>query len=158
MSGGPVFPHSSFPVTAGRVFPNIHAATNAHLEGLGVEASLGADAIWRLWFQMPPTLPTGTCKLLLRAIANATSGNAKVNPKWKSFAAEETVSSPSLNAEGVVTVTWSAGDADQLKETKITLDADTPVAGEEIILDLTMETSGWTLAAVSTWVVSVLWE
>jgi len=143
-------------VTTSRVFPNFHAATSAHSEGLGVEASVGADSIWRLWFQMPPTLPTGTCKLLLRGIANASTGNAKVNPKWKSFAAAETVSSPSLNAEGTTTLTWTA--VDQFVETKITLDADTPVGGEEIIMDLTFETASWTLAQVSTWVASVIWE
>lgn len=158
MAGGPIFPRSAYPVTSGRVFPNVHAATNAHQEGLGVEASVGADSIWRLWFQMPPTLPSGTCKLVLRAIANATSGDAKVNPKWKSFATEEDVDSPTLNAEGTTTVTWAAGDDHQFKEAKINLDADTPVAGEEIVMDLTFETTSWTLAQVSTWVASIIWE
>lgn len=156
MAGGPIFPRSAYPVTAGRVFPNFHAATNAHCQGLGYEASVGADSTWRLWFQMPPTFPTGTMKLLLRCIANASSGAAKLNPKWKSFAAAETVSSPSLNAEGVATVTFTA--IDQFVETKITLDADTPVAGEEIILDLVGETSGWNLAQVLTVVASIIWE
>jgi hypothetical protein len=158
MAGGPLFPHSAYPVTSGRVFPNVHAATSAHCEGLGVEASVGADSIWRLWFQMPGTLPSGTGKLLLRALANATSGNAKVNPKWKSFAVEETVSSPSLNAETVQTVTWGASDNDQFKEIKLNLDADTLVGGEQVIMDLTFETSSWTLAQVSTWVASIIWE
>lgn len=159
MAGGPIFPHSAIPITSNRVFPNIHAATAAHREGLGAMASVGADSIWRLWFQMPPSsLPSGTCKLLLRAVANATSGDAKVNAKWKSFAAEETFSSPSLNAEGTSTLTWGAGDNDQIKELKITLDADTPVAGEEIIMDLTFETTSWTLAQVSTWTASIIWE
>jgi hypothetical protein len=139
-----------------RVFPNIHAATNAEREGFGVMASVDDDCMWRLWFQMPPALPTGTCKLLLRAIANASSGVAKVNPKWKSFAASETISSPSLNAEGTTTMTWTA--VDQLVESKIALDADTPVGGEEILMDLTMETSGWTLAVISTWSCSIIWE
>jgi hypothetical protein len=140
------------------VFPNIHAATNAHAEGLGVEASVGADSIWRLWFSMPPVLPSGTCKLKLRAIANATTGAAKVNPKWKSFAPEETVASPTLNAEGTTTMTWGAGDADQFKEAEVTLDADTVVADEEILMDLTFETASWTLAAVSTWLAYIIWE
>jgi len=154
VAGGPIFPRSSYPVTTSRVFPNFHAATNAHTEGLGYEASLGADSIWRLWFQMPPTLPTGTMKLLLRVIS-AGAGNVKLNPKWKSFGSAETVSSPSLNAEGVATITTVA---DQFIETKITLDADTPVAGEEVILDLVGETSGWTLASVSTAIASIIWE
>lgn len=158
MAGGPIFPCSALPITTDRVFPNVHAATNAHFEGLGVQASVGADSIWRLWFQMPPVLPTGTAKLKLRAIANATSGDAKVNPKWKSFATEEDVDSPSLNAEGTSTITWGAGDDHQFKEAEITLDADTVVADGLIVMDLTFETTSWTLAQVSTWLACVIWE
>src|SRR3972149_10836650 len=115
MAGGPVFPRSAYPVTAGRVFPNIHVGAGAnskHEEGFGVEASVGADSIWRLRFQMPPTLPSGTAKLKLRALANAISGAAKVNPKWASVAVEEDPSSATLNAEGTGTITWAAGDND----------------------------------------------
>lgn len=162
MAGGPIFPHSAFPVTAGRVFPNFHVGAGAnskHDEGLGVEASVGADSIWRLRFQMPPTsLPTGTCKLRLLALANATSGAAKVNPKWASVAVEESPSGATLLAEGTGTITWAAGDNDQYKELKINLDADTPVVSEEIVMDLTFETTSWTLAQVSTWIASVIWE
>lgn len=162
MAGGPIFAHSAFPVTAGRVFPNFHVGAGSNSkqdEGLGVEASVGADSIWRLRFQMPPTsLPSGTGKLLLRALANATSGDAKVNAKWASVAATEDPSSATLNAEGTSTITWASGEADKYKDTKITLDADTLVAGEEVIMDLTFETSSWTLAQVSTWIPSIIWE
>jgi hypothetical protein len=162
MAGGPFFPNSAVPVTANRVFPNIHigaGANSKHEEGLGVEASVGADSIWRLRFWMPPTaLPAGTCKLCLRALANATTGNAKVNAKWASVAAEEDPSGATLNAEGTSTLAWSTGDNDQYKELKITLDADTPVAGEVIVMDLTFETSSWTLAQVSTWIPAVIFE
>lgn len=158
MAGGPIFPCSAYPVTSGRVFPNVAAATNAQVEGLGVEASVGADSVWRLWFQMPPTLPSGTGKLRLLALANASSGNAKPNVKWKSWATEESIASPTLNAEGVGTVTWATGDEYQFKELKVTLDADTLVGGEMIQVDLTFETSSWTLAATSTWLAAVIWE
>jgi hypothetical protein len=162
MAGGPIFPSSAYPVTAGRVFPNYHVGAGAnskHDYGLGVEASVGADSTWRLRFVMPPvSLPSGTCKLRLLALANATSGSAKVNPKWASAAVEESPSGATLNAEGTSTLTWGAGDNDQYKELKITLDADTPVAGEVIVMDLVFETSSWTLAQVSTWIVSVIWE
>ena len=161
MAGGPIFPHSAFPVTADRVFPSFHVGAGAnskHDEGLGVEASVGADSSWRLRFQMPPSLPTGTGKLRLLALANATAGNAKVNAKWASVAVEEDPSSATLNAEGTSTLTWGAGDADQYKELKVTLDADTIVAGEEVVMDLVFETASWTLAAVSTWIASIIWE
>lgn len=161
MAGGPIFPHSAYPATAGRVFPSFHVGAGAnskHDEGLGVEASVGADSTWRLRFQFPPTLPTGTCKLKLWALANATSGAAKVNPKWASVAAEESPSGATLNAEGTGTITWAAGDNDQYKELKVTLDADTPVGGEELVMDLVFETTSWTLAQISTWIASVIWE
>ena len=161
MAGGPIFPHSTFPVTADRVFPNFHVGAGAnskHDEGLGVEASVGADSTWRLRFQMPPSLPTGTGKLRLLALANATSGVAKVNPKWVSVAVEEDPSGATLNAEGTSTVTWSTGDDDQYKELKVTLDADTLVASEEVVMDLVFETTSWTLAQVSTWIASIIWE
>lgn len=161
MAGGPIFPHSVVPATADKVFPNVHVGAGAnskHDEGLGVMASVDADSTWRLRFQMPPSLPTGTGKLRLLALANATSGAAKVNPKWASVAAEEDPSSATLNAETTQTITWGAGDNDQYKELKVTLDADTLVASEEVVMDLVFETTSWTLAVVSTWIASVIWE
>ena len=163
MAGGPIFPHSAYPVNAGLVFPNFHegaGANSKHDEGLGVAdaTTLNADGIWRLRFLMPPTLPTGTCKLRILSLANATSGDLKVNPKWASVAPEESPSGATLNAEGTSTVTWGAGDNDQYKETKITLDADTPVASEVIVMDLTFEDTSTTLAVVSTHICAVIWE
>lgn len=161
MAGGPFFPHSAYPVTAPRVFPNFHVGAGAnskHDEGLGVEASLGADATWRLRFKMPPVLPTGTPKLDLWALANATANSAKVNPKWASVALEESPSGATLNAEGTQTLTWGSGDNDQYKQLLVTLDADTVVAGEMIVMDLTFETTNWTLAVVSTWIASIIFE
>ena len=162
MAGGPIYPHSAFPVTAGNVFPNFHVGAGAnskHDSGLGVAASIAADSTWRLRFLMPPTaLPSGTCKLRLLALANATTGNAKVNTKWVSVAAAEDPSSATLNAEGTSTLSWAAGGNDKYTELKITLDADTPVASEMIVMDLVFETTSWTLAQVSTWIAAVIWE
>jgi hypothetical protein len=161
MPGGPLFPFSAYPVTADRVFPNIHVgagASSKQEEGMGVEASLGADAIWRLRFMLPPSLPSGTGKLRLLALANATTGNAKVNPKWASTGPEEDPSSVTLVAEGTSTLTWGVGDNDQYKELKITLDADTMIAGEIVVLDLVFETTSWTLAQISTWQAAIIWE
>lgn len=155
MAGGPIFPNSAYPVTADRVFPTF--LTSEMPEGLGYQASLGADSIWRLFFRMPPTLPSGTCKLLLSCQANATTGDAKLNAKWKSYAATEVPAAASLTAEGVATISF-ATTAYRLTETKITLDADTPVGGELIMLDLVGETSGWTLAAVLSVMACIIWE
>lgn len=162
MAGGPLFPRSIYYATADKVFPYVwEGQTNSkHEEGIGVMASLDADATIELRFLMPPSLPTGTCKLKLRALADATSGAAKVNPKWKSIAPEESadVATGSLNAEGTGTITWAAGDSDVYKELEITLDADTVTADEEIVMELVFETSSWTLAAISTWIASIIWE
>ena len=163
MAGGPVFPNSMVAVTAGVVFPNVHigaGANSKHDEGLGVAAAtLTSDGIWRLRFAMPPTsLPTGTGKLRLLALANATSGSAKVNPKWASVAAGASPSGATLSAEGTNTLTWASGDNDKYKELKITLAAATLTVSQIVVMDLTFETSGFDLAAVSTWRPSIIWE
>jgi hypothetical protein len=147
-------------MTAPRVFPNVHqGGTNARREeGMGVEASVGANATWELRFEMPQVLPTGTAKLRLLALANATSGSAKVNPTWGSCAVEESPDTITLTAEGTQTLTWSTGDNDQYKELITTLDADTIVADEIVVMQLVFETSSWTLAQVSTWQASIIWE
>lgn len=160
MPGGPLFPRSAYPVSSD-VFPNVHVGAGAnskHEEGLGVAASLGANAIWRLRFSAPTVLPSGTAKLRLRALANATTGDAKINAKWASVAVEEDPSSATLVAEGTSTLSWGAGDNDQYKQLLVVLDADTIVAGEEIVMDLTFETLNWTLAQVSTWSTPIVWE
>lgn len=161
MAGGPLGPSSAFPVDPGKVFPNTHVGGGANSKqesGLGVMASVDADATWRLRFQMPPTLPIGTGKLRLLALANAATGVAKINPSWVSVAVEEDASAASLNTEGTSTVTWATGDEDVYKELKVDLDADTLVAGEIVVMDLIFETTDWTLAQISTWIPTIIWE
>lgn len=161
MAGGGVFAYSAVPVTADRVFWNVHigAGSNSkHESGMGVQASVGADSIWRMRFRFPQVLPSGTCKLRLMCLANATTGNAKINPKWASVAAEEAPDVATLNAEGTSTLSWSTGDNDQYKELLVTLDADTPVAGETCVMDLTFETTSWTLAQVMTFSAEIVWQ
>ncbi len=153
-----ISPSSTFAVDGGRTFPTFHIGAGANSkedEGLGIEASLTADSTWRLRFPMPPTLPTGTGVLRLIALANAVAGSAKVNPKWASVAMEESPSAAVLNAETVQTLTWGAGDADVYKELIVTLDADTLVADEMVVMDLVFETALWTLAQVSTWIPTI---
>ncbi len=160
MAGGPIHPFSMLPVTASRVFANVHqGATNTRrIEGMGVEASVGANSTWQLLFEMPQTLPSGTCKLRLLALAAATSNSAKVNPTWGSCAQGEVPDTTTLTAEGTQTLTWASGDSDKFKELKVTLDADTPVANEIVVMNLVFETTSWTLAVVSTWLASIIWE
>lgn len=157
MAGGPIFPFSAVPITAGRVYPYIYSSLEMP-EGLAFEGSLGADSIWRLFYRLPPTLPSGTGKLLIVCQANATTGNVKLNPKWKSYGSNEVPAAASLNAEGVQTLTF-ATTAYRLTELKVDLDADTLVGGELVMLDLVGETSGWTLTQLlSVLPPPIIWE
>jgi hypothetical protein len=130
-------------------------------EGYGVAASIAADSTWRLRFQVPPAIPTGTAKLLLRALANATSGAAKVTPQLAKVAGGASPSGAALTAEAQQTVTWAAGNNDQYMDTKVTLTNTTIAAGDEnkaLVADIVFNSTGWTLAQVSTWQISVIWE
>jgi hypothetical protein len=154
MPGGPIAPYSVKPVTAARAFPYFYDNEEMH----GVEASVGADTTWELYFEMPPSLPSGTGKVRVRARANATSGSAKVNIKWVSVNIGENPNSMAVIAEGVQTLTWGAGDDGDYKELEVTLDADALVASEIVRMQVVFETSGWTLAQISGWLFSIIWE
>jgi len=162
MAGGPLFPFSNYPDSNGRIYPGPHVgATNGRVDfGIKVEASLGADSKLQLRFQMPPSaLPTGTLKLDVVALANATSGNGVINPAWVSVAGGANPDTATLTAEGNTTLTWAAGDNDDYKWTKIILDASTaPAAGEVVVMEITFVSVSWTLAQVSTWNFSLIWE
>ncbi len=148
---------SAFPVTAERLFP--YRLTAQTPEGLGVQASLGADSIWRLWWRMPQTIPSGTPKLRLVAHANATSGNAKFDPKWIEVNIGDDADAATPASEGTQTLSWAAGEAYDFKEIKTTLDVGTfPAAGEFLKMDLTFITASWTLAAISVWLPEIIWE
>jgi hypothetical protein len=121
-------------------------------------ASLGADSVLELLFEMPQALPTGTAKLRILAIADATAGDSKVNPAWASLAVGEDYDTISVTAEGVDTNTWATGDDEELIERIITLDADTIVADEIVVMRITFTTASWTLAQISTWNFSIIWE
>lgn len=131
--------------------------SSAHEEGLGIVASISSDATWRLRFWMPPTLPSGTAKLKVWGLADAVAGTMQIRPWWASVAAGEDPSSATLNDEGATTLTWAADQDDTYKEAKITLDADTIVAGEMVIMDLVFEAAS-TLAVPSAYHVAIIWE
>lgn len=157
---GMIFPHTAIPITKNKIWAGPHIATdgNPYDMGLQVMASLDADAVAELVFSMPPSLPTGTAKLLLIGLSAAIANSAKVNPKWCSVADGESNQATARQAEGVSTITWAAGDTDKYKYTKVTLDADVIVANEQVCMSLTFETAGWTLASISTWIACIIWE
>ena len=159
MAGEILVPHSAIPMSSD-VFRSVFVGKGGNSdeeEGLGVAASLALDAIWRLRFRIPPILPSGVAKLDLWALADAVTGAVDVNPKHASVAAGEDPSSATLNAEGTTTVTWAAAEDDVYKKTKIILNADTLVADEMVVMDLTFE-AATTLAVVSVWFPWIIWE
>lgn len=157
-----IYPHSMYTQSTGRVFEHVHLGDGGQLSpydvGIGVEDSLAGDGLVHLRFDIPDPLPSGTLKLRLRALADATSGAAKVNPKWASVADGEDPSAATMNAEGDQTITWAAAEDDIYKTTDVTLDADTPVAGEVLCMNLHFESTSWTLAVISVWQVAIFWE
>ncbi len=96
--------HSWYPVDSPDTLPHIYVGAGAnskHEEGLAVAGSIASDVTWRGRAMMPPTLPSGTAKLLMVALANATSGTIAINPKWASV---KVVSTADLTA----TMKWTA--------------------------------------------------
>jgi len=158
---GVVHPSSVYIPSSTNIWGDFHVGdgANAHTDDVtAVIASLGADAKVMLRFDMPPVLPTGTAKLRIIGLADAVSGNAKVNPAWASVAVGQDPSSFTLTAEGTQTVTWSTDDDDEYQETKVILDADTIIASEFVVMHVTFETASWTLAVNSGWIFSIIWE
>jgi len=165
----PIRPYSAIPVTAGMVYGCL--IDGDELLCVTTATLLTSDAIWRLGFEMPPTLAVGcTYKLQLDMKATAATGVIRINPKWNTWAPGVTRTSLTLNAEGVApdsvtgaagsgdTVTLSTGDSDQLIRIKWTLNASTVTAGQRIAMDLTFEDTSTTLAVQSGYAPSLICE
>jgi len=164
MAGGPLLPSSIYLGGAsGYLAPAVYIpATNTNtagaIEGIGVAASLSADAPAVLQFNLPESIPTGTCKLRALAWANATSGAAKVDIADGQTAAASNIGATTLTTEAgspTISQTWSA--ADVIVENKVTLTT-APVVNSILTVLATFKTSGWTLAQNSVWQFSLVWE
>ena len=161
MAGGPILPSSVYLGGAsGNLFPNFYIpATNTNtagaLEGIGVVASLAANAPAVLQFNMPETIPSGTFKLRILSMANATSGVMKLTIGDKNVAAGASLGTSTLTSETQVSQTWAT--ADILVENKVTLTT-SPSANDIVTVLATFNTTSWTLAAVSTHQFSLVWE
>lgn len=165
MAGGPISPISIGLGTSGRGYPGIYVgATNARRfqPHLIVEASLSTNTVTvDLIFQFPKTLPSGTCKLHILMMANATTGAAYGQISWASAAIGDTPDTITLNSEGAAAAlyTWTAGDDDELIEYELTLDADTPVAGEYCVMRVVFGNSAsHNLAQVMAAFFEIVWE
>jgi hypothetical protein len=162
MAGGPVYPFSSIPSTTSSLLgPGVRVgATNSRqFVGKRVNASISANQVWQMLFAMPPIIPTGTMKLVLLAVSAAVTGNAQTNQSWQKLTPPGNFDTLTLVAEGTTQIAWSANQNDNIKQTKITLDAGTLPAGNDIIvLNNTFETASWTLSSNSVWQAYIIWE
>ncbi len=162
MAGGPLLPSSIYLGGAsGNLSPTFYIpSTNTNtagaLEGIGVVASLGANAPAVLQFNMPETIPTGTLKLRMLAMANATTGNAKLTVSDASTSAGSNIGATTLTAESQTSQTWAT--ADILVEIKLTLTATAPTSNQITTVLVTFNNTSWTLAAASVWQFTLVWE
>ncbi len=149
------------------MFPNYFSGAGGNIsnieEGHGVMASLTADAVVELRFHIPPTLPTGTLKMRILALANATSGAAKltvndgVATPATSPGSSGNPSAATLTAESQTTITWTTSENDRYKLAEVTLTA-APAGGDVLVAAVKFQTSGWTLAVVGTFIFSIVWS
>lgn len=168
MPAGHIGPSSAYLGGAsGNLFPNVHAGAGGnaapHDEGIGVVASLGSNAVAELRFLLPPAIPSGTLKLRMLALANATTGVAKVTVSDGMATPSSSPSSSgnpgavSLTSETQTTITWTTSENDRYKMATVTLSA-TPSGSDVLVVAITFNTTGWTLAQISTWIFSIFWE
>ena len=160
MAGGALLHSDPIYDTNGNIYPGIYTGSSNSRKSPGhvVVASLGANSVLTLEFEAPQVLPSGTPYLRVRALANG-NGNGVFNPAWASVAvgAGEGPDNVTPSAEGNTTITWSS-DQNDFKEAKVQLDADTIVADEIIHMEITFVSASWTLAVISVWEFSIIWE
>jgi len=161
MAGGPLLPSSIYVGGAsGNLSSTFYVpATNTNnagaIEGVGVVASLAANAAAVLQFNLPESIPTGTMKCRCLAWANATSGVAKLTLSDGQTAVGSNIGATTLTADTQVSQTWTT--ADVIVENKVTL-ATAPTANNILTVLATFNSTGWTLAAASVWQFSLVWE
>jgi hypothetical protein len=163
MAGGPILPSSLYlggasgNLAATFYVPNTNTNNAGALEGVGVIASLAADAAAVLQFNMPEVIPNGTIKLRCLAMANATSGTAKLTLTDGTTSAGANIGTTTLSASGTGAIVQGWSTADILVENKVNL-ASTPTPNQILTVLATFNTAGWSLAATSVWQFSVIWE
>lgn len=163
MAGGPLLPISAFPGdTTGRLYPFYYNGAGANASprdgGFGVKASLDADSTWMFRYAVPAgAVPTGVLKLRVLALANATSGVANFQVKDGTCPAGTSPSGVTMTSEAGSSITWAAGDNDKYKEVKVTLTA-APAANDMLVIAITFQTSGWTLAQQACFIPTIIWE
>jgi hypothetical protein len=137
--------------------PGVNTNGGGALEGIGVVASLAADAPAVIQFICPNPVPSGTPKLRSLFQANATSGVAKYTVQDGATSPNSNPGTTTLTSETQQSLTWTT--ADILVENKVTLTGlGTLSAGQLITTVITFNTTGWTLAAVLSGAHMLVWE
>jgi hypothetical protein len=142
--------------------PNTAGNNAGQLEGIGVIASLGVQAAAVLQFNMPESIPTGSLKLRLLAMANASSGIAYWKTKDCVTSAGASIAAQSLLSEADQSLNWASSGPDLLFENKQNLSA-APAANQILTVLITFalqgsSTTAFTLAQASIWQPSIVWE
>jgi hypothetical protein len=160
MAGGPITPLPPYLGGAsGLLSPGFYVGAGGNASptdvGIQVVANLGSNATAQLRFPMPPSIPTGTLKLRNLMLANATTGTVKYTVQDANVAAGADPSSATLTSETQSSATISA--ADTYTEVKTALSA-TPNGNDMLVVAVTFDTSGWTLAQILTCIFTIIWE
>jgi len=165
MAGGPLLPSSTYlGGAAGNLSSTFYTSgagtttANSTIEGIGVVASLGADASAVLQFNIPEVIPAGTLKCRVLAWANATSGTAKLDIIDGRTPAGSNIANATFTTEaGSPTISQTWATADIIVENKVTL-TQTPTANDIYTVVATFRTASWSLAQTSVWQFSLVWE
>jgi hypothetical protein len=130
------------------------------MEGIGVIASLTTAAAAQavLQFNLPEVIPTGTLKLRTLAMAAATSGAATWAVHDAVTAAGVAIGASSFTTETTQTITWAAGNTDQLLENKQTLTSTAIANSIFTCVIVYAPAANFTLAQQSIWQFSLVWE
>ena len=161
-ASGPISPTSVFHNDQnGRTFEGYYSGSGGNISpndwGIQVKASLDLDSIVQLRFPMPPVMPPGSLKLLVRGLANATTGAAKFQVSDGVAGNGISPSAISLTAETASILNWTSTSADQYNDIKIPLTS-YPSPNDDLVVAIKFQTSGWSLASILTALTGVIWE
>jgi hypothetical protein len=164
MAGGPLLPSSIYLGGAsGNLSPQFYTSgagtttSQSTIEGIGVVASLGANASAILQFNLPEALPSGTLKCRVLAWANASAGVAKLTLSDGGTAPAANIANTTLTAETQLSQTWATADI-IVEVAKQIMTGPNQTANSIYTVVAQFNNTGWTLAVASVWQFSLVWE
>ena len=168
MAGGPLLPSSTYlGGAAGNLSSTFYTSgagtttANSTIEGIGVVASLGADASAVLQFNIPEVIPAGTLKCRVLAWANATSGTAKLDIIDGRTPAGSNIANATFTTEAgspTISHTWATADVITVPTGAPVTLTQQPTANDIYTVVATFRTASWSLAQTSVWQFSLVWE